>query len=196
MESIENRLFDLLEKFSYEALSEDDKLFVLSQMTEQGFRNQQKVLLAADELVYPAPAPLPLVIPSKKSGFWMSPVPLYQIFLGAAAAIIAVILLWPKENDRNNLTAIKPETIYKTEIVHDTVFERIEKEIPVAMASIPETVYIYQQSTNLPPPERMLEVNQTNSAIKINPSDLTSNTKSMKNDETAKLLPEVPEFGL
>lgn len=200
MESIDNRLFDLLESFTFDALNEDDKLFVLTHMTEQEFRNQQKIIAATDELEYPAVVPLPLAIPNKKGGFWMAPVPLYQLLAGVAAAIIAVVLLWPKNQEgiqsMYTLNSNIADTVYHTKLVHDTVYKTEIEKIYISKNVEPKTVYVDCDLSNSKGPKRMLEVNTNGNSPSINPNDLTSKTNSMKNDETLKLLPEARGFGL
>lgn len=200
MESIDNRLLDLLESFTFDALNEDDKLFVLTHMAEQEFRNQQKIIAATDELEYPAVVPLPLAIPNKKGRFWMAPIPLYQLLAGVAAAIIAVVLLWPKNQEgiqsMYTLNSNIADTVYHTKLVHDTVYKTEIEKIYISKNVEPKTVYVDCDLSNSNGPKRMLEVNTSGNSPSINPNDLTSKTNSMKNDETLKLLPEARGFGL
>lgn len=198
MEATENRLFDLLETFSFEALTEEDRLFVLSNMTEAEFRNQQKVLVAADQLVYPQVTPLPLALPTKKSGFLLAPIPLYKSLLGAAAAALFVFWMWPETKMEERIVYVKTEipgdTIITTKTLYDTVFKVKEKILYAANQKPNDTVYLYTDNSSASSNRKMLEANISIPLPALNEAKIKTKGKSLKEEDYAIFLPEIPQF--
>ena len=198
MESIENRLFDLIETYSFEALSEDDRLFVLSNMSEAEFRVQQKVLVAADQLVYPQVVPLPMSLPEKKAGFLLTPIPLYKSLLGAVAAML-VFFLWPKEETIEKIVYVKNEqpadTVFRTKIKHDTVYREKQAPLLAVNSKKPDTVYLVQESSIRYGQPRMLEATNAIPLPEWNEAQIKTKGKSLKEEDNSDLLPTVSAFG-
>ncbi len=198
MEPTENRLFDLLETYSFAALTEEDRLFVLSNMTEEEFRVQQKVLVAADQLVYPQAVPLPLALPAKKSGGLMTPIPLYKSLISAAAAAMFIFFFWPKEQEGEKIVYLDKyspaDTIYKTKIVHDTVFKEKGGTLLAVNQKNPDTIYLYQENPSTAVAPRMLNATQSIPLPELNQALLKNRGKSLKEDNHSSLLPAISEF--
>ncbi len=199
MESIENRLFDLLETYSFEALTEDDRLFVLSNMTEGEFRAQQKVLVAADQLVYPQVVPLPLALPAKNAGFFMTPIPLYKSLLGAAAAAMLVFFLWPEEETTEKIVYVKKDTsvdtVFRTKTVHDTVFKEKRGTLLAVNSKTSDTIYLYRESSVGIESSRKLKPSNSMVLPELNEAQIKTNGKSLKEEEYSALLPTIEAFG-
>ncbi len=201
MEPSEIRLYDLLESTDFDNLSEDERLFVLSQMTEQEYRQQRYILVSASELDFPQAVPLPLLIPAKGQGFLTRSIPLYQVFMGAAASLLFVFFLWPKEKTNSEIIYVQGKTIvdtvFQTKTLFDTLFIEDTKTKRIAQNKTPDTVYILKQnysSSHLPP--RKLEAPNAVSLPDLNPNQLKNKGRSMKEDDVTNLLPETRNFGL
>lgn len=199
MESIENQLFDLLESYSFEALNEDDRLFVLSQMTEAEFRTQQKVMVATDHLIYPMAVPLPLKLPSKKSGFLLTPIPLYKSLIASAAAALLMFFFWPREETPEKIVYVEndhsTDTVFKTKIIHDTLYEVKKGSLLAVNTKLPDTVYVYSESSDVNEPSRKLKASNSIPLPELNEAQLKNNGKSQKDEDHSNLLPAISAFG-
>lgn len=199
MEPVENRLFDLMENFTFEALSEDDRLFVLSNMTEEAFRAQQKIFAATDQLEYPNAIPLPLALPSKKGALLMTPIPLYKSLIGAAAAALLVFFFWPKNSSQEKIVYVdKPytsDTIYKMKIVYDTVFKVQTKTLLAVNDRKTDTVYLPSQSANAIAETRKLNGTSSIPLPALHENQLKNKGTSLRDENSTYLLPEMTAFG-
>jgi hypothetical protein len=198
MESIENRLFDLIEIYSFEALSEDDRLFVLSNLTEAEFRAQQKVLVAADQLVYPKVVPLPLALPAKKAGFLLAPIPLYKSLIGAAAAALLVFFMWPSRENTEKIVYVKNDqpvdTVFRTKIKHDTIFREKQAPLLAVNGKKPDTVYLYQENSVSYEQPRMLKATNSISLPELNEAQIKTKGKSLKEEAGSELLIKMDDW--
>ena len=200
MESVESKLFDLLEIFSFEQLDSAQKSFVLQNMTQEEFRAQQKIMVAAGLIEFSEVTPLPLVVTKKKAAGLLIPIPLYKILTGAAATFLSVWFCWPTETNEGTQiigeTNIIRDTIFVTKIQHDTIRLYVEKPLLSKNEKAPDTVYIYEKSNNQLVSQRMLEPAENQPNIVLNDKTLKTKGTPIKDDETMNLLPSVQAFGL
>ncbi len=199
MEPLENRLFDLLENFTFEDLSEDDRLFVLSNMSEDEFRGQRKILAVADQLEYPKAIPLPLALPAKKGALLMTSIPLYKSLITAAAAALLVFFFWPKNDPQEKIVYLnKPgtrDTIYHTKIVHDTIFQVNTKYLFASNTKKRDTVYLPVYVANTAVEPRMLNGASSVQLPELSENNLRNKGTSLRDENPSHLLPEILEFG-
>ncbi|WP_343747399.1 hypothetical protein [Fluviicola sp.] len=196
MEEQDARLVDLIESTSFEALSEEEKRFVLKHLTEAEYTLQRKVLGAVSDLEYPEPDPLPLVLKPEKKGMFSRTIPLYQALIGAACLLLVFFVVQPGKSRSLNLnfsenplqvSFTNPAT--SVQIIHDT----ITKEIPVlrsASSIIRDTVTIVQYVLKQPE-NRMLEAGNTLVMPPLNEQLLENKSLAFKDDQTARFLPQI-----
>lgn len=199
MEPIENRLFDLLESFDFDQLSLEDKSFVLSNLSENDYRQQRKILAASADIKFPKAVPLPLVLPKPKTQFFSIPIPLYRVLIGAAASIVLLFYLWPKETLTKDSLYLHGkaivDTVYQTQTLFDTVFIREKQNEKIVRSEIHDTVYIVLEnilSTSIS--GRKLIGSNTVSLPKLDADHLKNTGKSLKDDDVSHLLPKLPYF--
>lgn len=198
----ETRIFDLLEKYSFEQLSEQDNIFVLSEMSKEEYDFQREIMLGAAELDYNIPKPLPFAAPLARVVFWKRPIPLYQVSV-AAALIFGFFLFTRNEEERKNtdvsfgaLVSLNNNFISRT----DTVFDTITQFSPM-ITLIHDTVYLKEFLTEY-------VVESENNALSRPLASLESTAfpnlvssfgpvknASLKGDETAHLIPKALSFG-
>lgn len=198
----ETRIFDLLEKYSFEQLSEQDKIFVLSEMSKEEYDFQREIMLGAAELDYNIPEPLPFAAPLARVVFWKRPIPLYQVGI-AVALVFGFFLFTRNEEERKNtdltlgaLVSLNNNFISRT----DTVFDTITKFTPM-ITLIHDTVYLKEYLTQYIGETEKNGLNRPLASAEATAfPNLTSSigpvkNASLKGDETAHLIPKALSFG-
>lgn len=201
MESVESKLFDLLERHSFDQLNGSQKKFVLQHMSEEEFRSQQKVMIESGLIEYPVVSPRPLILENDKKGILLMPIPLYKVLMGIAATILGVWFFWPKDANSSAELLVKTNTIYDTvyvaKIKYDTIRKYSEKILMAKNEKTPDTVYVYESNNKSNfVSQRMLEPAANQANLELDEKKLKTKGSSIKNDETMNLLPTVPAFGL
>ena len=194
MEEQHERLFDLIESKSFEELTNEEKSFVLSHMTEAEYKLQQNVIAAAPALEYPDTDPLSLELPKAKKHFLNRSVPLYQVLIGAACLVVLFMVGNQKSYSLNWRFSEYPLEISVTgassgKIIHDTIV----KEIPVfrtASTIIRDTVTIVERILQQPE-QRLLEVKNTIVYPELSEKLLETKSTPFKDDQTAQFLPSM-----
>ncbi len=137
----------LLEQKEFNELSASEKNKVEKLITEEEYSIRRQLIIAtekeSEKLV-----PLPLVLPSKKTGIV---IPLYQALLAIAATVLVMLFLkFPYSNIEaiNGSEEIKyvsiTDTIKEIEYVYDTVYKEIEKaKIVEKKVYVPQTKIKY-----------------------------------------------------
>lgn len=140
MEHLPVELFDLLEAVSFDALSPEQRQFVLKHVTEEEYRAHQKIILEATELDYSIPEAAPLVIPGPIRPFWKRPIPLWQ----AVSSIAAVLLLFFFLSRQPESPVTTSDTSPTVQFVHDTVVKQLPADTVFTVATrwIIDTVYM------------------------------------------------------
>ncbi len=199
MEEHIERLFDLLETKPFEALSEDERAFVLAHITEDEYTAQRRVIGATSELTYDVPEPLPMTGISGKS-FLKKSVPLYQVLIGAACLLIGVFIFRNSDTSRVGFDLIDEPIAFSVsqtpqviQVVHDTVIERIPG-IQVPGKVTRDTLTIVQTVFTNRNENRMLDVTVPSLTVDLNKGLLESKSLSAKEDNSVGLLPKMSEF--
>lgn len=195
MEEQHARLFDLIESKSFEALSAEEKSFVVKHLSMEEYAFQRKIITSTAELEYETEEPLPLVLKPERKMFFSRSIPLYQAMIGAACLILIFIAVWPGKHQQLKMSfAGNPVNISipgssSVQIIHDT----ITKEIPVfqtASGVIRDTVtviqYVLKQQEN-----RMLEAGNTIVLPVLNEQLIEGRSLSYKDDQTTQFLPAI-----
>lgn len=130
IKSNEWELHHFLEQKNFDELSVAEKNRVVILITVEEYKIRRQIIISSrekDENLIP----LPLVLPTKKSGIV---IPLYQAMLAVAAAVLVMFFLqFPYSNidGMNNTKEIKyvsvTDTIKEIEYVYDTIYKEIEK---------------------------------------------------------------------
>lgn len=196
MKEQDARLFDLIESRSFEELSPEEKRFVLEHLSEAEYQLQRMVLSATSALEYSDEDPLPLVLKPEKRLFFSRTIPLYQALIGAACLLVVFFAIQPGKPRALNLNfAANPLTVSiagsptPIQVIHDT----ITKEIPVLRSGsevIRDTVVLVQYVLKQPE-NRMLEAGNTLVLPPLNEQLLESKSLSLRNDQTARFLPQI-----
>ncbi|MGJ8660800.1 MAG: hypothetical protein ACSHXL_02055 [Bacteroidota bacterium] len=200
MESVESKLFDLLEAFSFDELEESQQNFVLLHMTKEEFLAQQKVMRNAGLIDFPEAVPQPLSLEKRQASGLLIPIPLYKVLLGAAATFLGLWFFWPSNGqDKSEFlvqTKVVRDTVYLSKVKHDTIRINAEKTILAKNERKPDTVYVYENDNDPLVTQRMLEPGVNQTSLVLNEKNIATKGSSLKNDETMNLLPAVPAFGL
>lgn len=192
MEEQHERLFDLIESKSFEELTNEEKSFVLNQLTESEYNLQRTVIAGASVLEYEDHEPLSLELPKAKKHFLNRSVPLYQVLIGAACLVLLFMVGNQKSYSLNWRFSEYPLEISVTgassgKIIHDTIV----KEIPVfrtASTIIRDTVTIVERILQQPE-QRLLEVKNTIVYPELSEKLLETKSTPFKDDQTAQFLP-------
>jgi hypothetical protein len=198
MEELHARLFDLIESKSFEKLTEEEKNFVLTNLSEEEYKLQQKIINSASDLYDDSEEPLPLAIPTekKKKGFFTKSIPLYQAVISVAATLLIFIAIWPKQNQSSlklnfdgNPLNISLSGSPAVQIIHDTIVQKIPSFQSVSQI-VYDTVLLVQQVLKQPE-NRQLEVGQRIIQPELTQQLLESKSQSYKDDKVAQLLPNI-----
>lgn len=189
----ESRLFDLIEKFDFEELSEQDRKFVLEISSLEEYSLQRKILYES-EAVFSSNTlePRSLIITSSKNVKNVRVIPLYQALLAVAAVILVFVLSWPKEQKttNNEVQVSITDTVYKTQFIRDTILKIIPQVKYVIQKEVEfQTVY----ASSLEEPE-LLEVAQQFTLPSISKESIQSRGISLKEDQSSKFVSSIPAF--
>ena len=195
MEDHISRLFDLIASKAYESLSTEEKAFVEEHSSQQEYEMQRSIIAAADDLQYPIANPVPLEVESKKPGFLMRSIPLYQV-LAIAACLLAGIFIFNGRSTLNvrlldtpfNVSFTGPNEV--SSVIHDTVIKEVKTAKTAVNYAKPvvDTVYVVQIVDNAPS-TRMLEPGNGSANVNLTEKPKQNAGVSSKKDKTTNLLP-------
>jgi hypothetical protein len=129
----EESLFDLLEHKDADRLTADERAFVEQHISLADYELQRRMMAEAAETGTNIPEPAPLRIAQPVRAVWKGrTVPLYQAVAAVAATVALFLSLWPDRQpqslpDRNQPQLGKTDTVFRTQIVIDTVIRYIEQ---------------------------------------------------------------------
>jgi hypothetical protein len=115
----EERLYDLLEQKAFEALTSEEKAFVLTYLDEQSYRLQRAMLLGTQDSKHTIPTPKPLVLP-RKAG---KTIPMYQAVLAVASVIVFFLFFMPKKEETIRTIYKQAPVQVSTQTIHDTIVQ-------------------------------------------------------------------------
>lgn len=201
MEEAQARLFDLIESKSFEALSNEEKSFVLEHVSEEEYNLHRRITEASSELHYETEEPLPLILPKEKKLFLTRSIPLYQALVGAACLLLAFSVLWPKKGQPLALNfaehpftiSFDPSASFSAQTIRDTVIQyvplvqRTEEIIHDTITIVQE---VFRERDEAP---RMLEAG-TMVYPSLNKTLLESNSLCLKDDSEKGLTPKPISF--
>lgn len=188
-EEIDARLFDLMDQKAFHELNEEEKRFILSQMSEEEYSFQQSLMEQSADLNYPDSVPLPLIFQKTTVVWYKRPIPLYQV-LTVAAILVLMFTLFLK-----NETGLKPPTKQTaqndTKPVIQVIYDTIIREVPVFTSSIKvihDTVDRLQSVFTPNPTNRLINVPREFNSIPLQEVIASNQPPSFKEDKTASLL--------
>lgn len=188
-EVMDARLFDLMDQKAFNELNEEEKRFVLTQMSEEEYSFQQTLMEESADLNYPNPAPLPLSIQKTTVVWYKRPIPLYQV-LAIAAILVLMFTLFLKNESGVNLPT-KQTAQNDTEPVIQVIYDTIIREVPVFTSSIKvihDTVDRLQSVFTPSPTNRLINVPREFTSIPLQEVIASNQPPSFKEDKTASLL--------
>jgi len=187
---IEIEVYDLLVDRDFDELDAHERELVLGVMTADEYTLRREILalsptvFSEEEEIEPAA----LILPSKRVSFLQRSIPLYQLFITAAALILTFLLLVPFLNSKPSENT---QTEYITQV--DTVFiEKREYDTIVKVEEKPvylETIkYISVANGELKEAPRLLEVNTNQVPSDLNVNTLKNKGVNMTSDPTSVLI--------
>jgi hypothetical protein len=120
----EEYIYDLLEKYAFEELNEQDRSLVAQYLGVENYRLQHQILQASKTISSPKIAVKPLALPHRVQ----RTIPLYQAALAVAAVVTFFILIWPHSETNTRIIYKEGPTKFATNKVHDTVFQEVVRE--------------------------------------------------------------------
>lgn len=190
----ESKLFDLIESTDYFNLSNEDKKFVASQISEEEYQLQRRILSDSSNLFENEEIkPLPLMIPIEQKSKRVKTIPLYQAILAVASVCILFLLFWPINNKIMNqgnefVAASKPKDIIQKENIHDTIVQYIH-DVKVIEKIVIDTVREYITETNFTIPDnRLLEATNSISIPVLKKEDIITKGVSLKDDQSSRFI--------
>jgi hypothetical protein len=188
-EEIEARLFDLMDQKAFNDLNEEEKQFVLSQMSEEEYSFQQTLMEDTAELNYPDPTPLPLFSQKTTVVWYKRPIPLYQVLSGAAILVLIFSLFL--KNETGGKLPTNQTAQNDAEPVIQKIYDTIIREVPVFTSSIKvihDTVDRLQSVFTPSPTNRLINVPREFNSIPLQEVIASNQPPSFKEDKTASLL--------
>ena len=191
LNSIETKLFDLIESKDFSDLNQADKIFVLEQISIEDYEFQRQIISEAKNVEKENLKPRPLQIPVNEKVSNGKVIPLYQAILAVASVVILFILIWPKNEiiTKNPIQLSENDTIIQTKVIHDT-FVKYVPEIKYIEKNNPQTkieyVTIYEQKTSEEP--RLLEVTQSLNLPPITKESIQKKGNTLKEDQSSKCI--------
>jgi len=187
---IEIEVYDLLVDRDFDELDAHERKLVLGCMSAEDYTFRRKILALSltafsdEEEIEPAA----LILPSKSVPFLQRSIPLYQLFITAAALILTFLLLVPFLSSKpvDNLQTeyiSKVDTVFIEKREYDTIVKVEEK--PVYIETI---MYINTADGELKEAPRLLEVNPNQTASDLNVNTLKNKGVNMKSDPTSVLI--------
>lgn len=199
MEDHMSRLFDLIESKSFVELNDQERTFVLNEMTEEEYSFQRRIHASAQELEFEDAEPHPLILPVSKKQILNRTVPLYQVLIGAACLLIG-FFIFPSRNSatidvrflENPIQVSLINAPAEVKVIHDTILEKLDLRSPIQVVrdtiTLVQTVFVNRNET------RMLEAGNTLNTIPLDKNLLETKSLSAKDDGSVKLLPNINEF--
>ena len=188
----ETRLFDLIESTPFSELSISDRLFVESQITEEEFTLQRRIMSDSSEIFPENITPHQLQTPSVKN---VKMIPLYQALLAISAIFILFITIWPNptEGTQNQLTA-SSKVQNKKEFIHDTIIKYVN-QVKIIEKTVYDTVVELVTATKLNFQEpKLLEALQTLSLPELNKEMIATKGVSLKDDNSSRFTLKLNNF--
>ncbi len=181
----ETRIWECLESFGFEELSEQDKALVLTVMSEAEYRAQQALLGKLTTISNDSSSePLPLNLPSRKKVLVL---PLYPTLIGTAAVIAFSIFVFRPTSSSTHISLVCASPKMDQLVVHDTVEHTVVKtvtvEVPIEQPLVAEQPDFSQTRSN--------DVTQVVNYPKIDDRLLNVQALSFKNDPSSALLPKI-----
>lgn len=115
----EERIYDLIEQKEFDALTSEEKAFVLTYLDEQSYRFQRALLLDAQNSTKSIPTPKPLVLPRKEG----KTIPMYQAVLTVASVIVFFLFFMPKKEETIRTIYKQAPVQVSTQTIHDTILQ-------------------------------------------------------------------------
>lgn len=200
MEDDLSRLFDLIESKPFGELNNEERDFVLKQITEEEYSLQRKIHASARELAFEEAIPAPLVIPAAKKQILTRTIPLYQVLIGAACLLVGFFVFSNRKGNSIDIRFLEnPVQVSlinapgEVKIIHDTIREKLGLRSPVQVVrdtvTQVQTVFVTRNET------RLLEAGNTLNSIPLDKNLLETGALSAKDDGSVKLLPNLNDYG-
>lgn len=200
MEDQLSRLFDLIESKPFGELNNEERGFVLKQITEEEYNLQRRIHASALELEFEEAIPAPFVLPATKKPILTRTVPLYQVLIGAACLLVGFFVFSNRKGNSIDIQFLEnPVQVSlinapgEVKIIHDTIREKLGLRSPIQVlrdtVTLVQTVFVNRNET------RMLEAGNTLNSIPLNKNLLETKTLSAKDDGSVKLLPDLNDYG-
>lgn len=200
MEENMSDLFDLIESKAFEDLTKEERIFVLSEMTEEEYRLQGKIIAATEQLEFQEQQPLPLVLPEVKTSILTKAVPLYQVLIAAACLLVGFFIFSNRDGKAVEINFFQdplkvsltnhPETV---KYIHDTIIKKLDLRSPIRVVrdtiQTVQTIFVNRNET------RLLEAGNSLNTIPLEAGFFETKTLSAKDDGSIKLLPKLMDFG-
>jgi hypothetical protein len=200
MEDDLSRLFDLIESKPFGELNNEERDFVLKQITEEEYSLQRKIHASARELAFEEAIPAPLVIPAAKKQILTRTIPLYQVLIGVACLLVGFFVFSNRKGNSIDIQFLEnPVQVSlinapgEVKIIHDTIREKLGLRSPVQVVrdtvTQVQTVFVTRNET------RLLEAGNTLNSIPLDKNLLETGALSAKDDGSVKLLPNLNDYG-
>lgn len=192
--SEQEKLFDLIDQKNFEQLTDSEKNFVLSFMSQSEYENRRSIISQsksafADDVI-PLAAPL-AIQPTISHAKYKRTINLYRAMLAAAALIILFLLVVPTITNnptiKNDEVIVQHDTVTIEKEIFDTVV--IEKTVPQI---VKEKIYVQAPTYETCSPEelRLLETGPVR-PVSIDAVLTENNGKSITKDETIFLVKDL-----
>lgn len=181
LSNAEERLLELLEFKNFDALTTEERHFVLSHFSQETYDFQRSIIVEASENTLSIPTVKPLILPQKPKKGLM--IPLYQALIAVAAVIVFFVLIWPSNSVQTKIvyreTATKPTTVFK--VVHDTIYF-VEKGLQTATIIYDTVLSTRIENNSLPSETRLLEAQNSFQLPELTSDLFKVNSLSMKEE--------------
>lgn len=191
----EELVYDLIESKDWEALTEAEQSLALQHLTREEYILQREIFSAMSEnFEEDLEEPLPLMIPQQRKPFVLRSVPMYQAIAAVAAVIVLFLLIRPGAAGANPMqpegSATPMQAASETKYIHDTVIHYVNttrKETKTILDTVREFIAF----PNYAGEPRLLEASAGTPAPEINGEKLRTRGPSLKEENTAHLVPKV-----
>ena len=186
----EQQLQMLLLHKRFEALTEEERVFVLEEMTEADYRLESEIIHVAPELFdetdeHTVP---PLLLPAQHKKGLSRQMPVYQTLITVAATVILMWLIIP-QSTITKVAAGEPEYVYQTDTVerivvkHDTIYQTVDKPV-----YIEKPIYVELTSTPLKEEPRLLNATANIPVPELNRQSALNKGTSLNQDDISTLI--------
>lgn len=193
----EARLFDLIESKNWEDLTPEERSFAETQISQEEYVFQRRILAESEDL-YPAETePLPLAIPVVTSTLVArETIPLYQAVIAVAATVLIFLMIWPGEVKTEVAIkqpvseVIQTDPVVEKQYVTDTIIRYVT--LPASNAQIiVDTIREFITATKLYEEPKLLEVASNLIIPELSKESLSTKGASLKEENTSQLLPKM-----